>query len=149
MTNPASNFGNQWTIAQGTWHNGLPIIMRLRTEIDDHVGSPDYAIGYRITWKFANPTKDGYPSESDRDLMDAFELKLIKEFESSSTAIVVAVVTHNGERDFICYTGDPNSAHTLFNKTFAADPARPLSFAAAADPEWQEYIGMRAQVADD
>lgn len=51
-----SQFGDQWSLAEGTWHDGFPIIMRIRLEIDDHVGSPAFPVGYRITWKFANPT---------------------------------------------------------------------------------------------
>lgn len=146
MDTPSSQFGDQWSLAEGTWHNGLPIIMRIRLEIDEFVGSPEYSVGYRITWKFENPTTHGYPSDTDNDLLTQFEVKLLNAFEPNGTAIVAAVVTHNGERDFVCYTSDPNSAHSIFNETFASEPVKPLSFAASPDPEWQEYLGMRTQI---
>ena len=50
--------------------------------------------------------------------MEPFESKLLSAFEDSGTAIIAAVVTHNGERDYVCYTADPDAAHALFNEMF-------------------------------
>lgn len=143
---PTSQFGDQWLLAEGMWHDNLPIIMRLRVDIDDIVASQRFPVGYRITWAFQSPSDHGFPSPSDNDAMELFESRLIVAFESGGDAILVAVVTHAGERDYICYVSDPDAAHALFNEMFADEPVLPLGFVVAPDPEWAEYQGMRARM---
>ena len=141
-----SQFGDNWALARGTWDDDLPISMRIRLDIDDYVASPQFPVGYRITRKFDAPNERGQPSAEDMDLMELFEEKLVSAFESSGTAIIALIVTHNGERDYSCYTADPDATHALFNETFSSEPLKPLSFSSGPDPEWQEYLTFRTQV---
>jgi hypothetical protein len=146
MENLPETIGDKWSLAQGNWHDNKPIIMRVRKEIDSMVGHPAYAKRYSITWKFRKKQKNGFPTIDEFTIMELFENALYEAFENGLQSIMVAVVTHAGERDWIFYTTDVEGTHQRLNDTFIGKSRYPLTIVTYDDPQWEEYKGISENI---
>ena len=134
--------GDRWFLAKGSWQDDMPIIMRVREQLETFVGDPKYPTRLILNWTFDAPRDNGFPSSQDADLMEAFEERVLLALERNLHSLAVAVVTHNGEREWIFYTQKADEALNRINTLLAGDPPYPLKITACPDPEWAEYKGI-------
>jgi len=139
---------DQWTLYEGAWHNGLPILLRIREDLNGFIGHPDYHTGFRITWAFQNPKEDGYPSTSDKTQLERFENLFFNAVEEEQQAIVAAVITHNGERDWTIYTSNSKITHERLLYSLKGEPRYPIEIITAPDPDWNEYLAIQVNIKD-
>jgi hypothetical protein len=140
------DFGDAWTLAHGEFQ-GKPMILRVR-DVDDAVQRhPDLDTRLTVAWSYAAPDEHGFPAPDDAASMDAFEHRLFDAFERANHAIGFAVITHDGVREWVFYTGDLEEAQKRLNDEFlndARDEPFPLRFDVADDPDWDEYASLLA-----
>ena len=79
-----------------------------------------------ITWTLQNPGDGGFPSSSDNDALENFENLIFDQLEAGQHSICVAVITNNGERDWIFYTSDPEEIHQRLNQALQESPRFPI-----------------------
>jgi len=137
---------DDWTLYEGVWGNGLPILVRVRNGLESYVGSKEYQCRYMITWTLQNSGDDGFPSSSDNDALENFENLVFDQLEAGQQSICVAVITNNGERDWIFYTSDPEEIHQRLNQTLQESPRFPIRPSASPDPDWAEFNGIVANI---
>jgi len=99
-----------------------------------------------VTWTLAAPREDGFPSAADMDALEQFENSILDALEAGEHSICVAVVTNNGERDWIFYTADAAETHARLNQTLQNAPRCPIRPMACPDPDWDEFRGILANI---
>ncbi|MDP6546555.1 MAG: DUF695 domain-containing protein [Phycisphaerae bacterium] len=144
--NVPAEIKDDWTLYEGLWGNGLPILVRVRNGLESYVGSQEYQCRYMITWALQNPRDDGFPSSSDNDALENFENLVFDQLEAGQHSICVAVVTNNGERDWIFYTSDPEEIHKRLNQALQESPIFPIRPSSCPDPDWAEFNGIVANI---
>jgi hypothetical protein len=103
------------------------------------VRHPDYAFIAYVTFHYVPDDERGFPSPEDADALDEIERVEIPKLEADGLAILVAVVTKNGIKDFLFYTRDRLQFLTLAEKLQEAYPEFQVGCEIASDPEWKHY----------
>ncbi|OEU65217.1 MAG: hypothetical protein BBJ57_12015 [Desulfobacterales bacterium PC51MH44] len=98
IAKPSEKIPDEWALFQGEWDDGLPIIMKIRQSIEHLIASPIYPVRYIITWRFKTD-ENGLLAPSEWDTMEQFEKRLVKASEKDQGSIMVAAISHAGERD--------------------------------------------------
>src|SRR5437868_5902437 len=96
------NIGDTWTCATGT-NNGLPQLLRCRTNLAEVVGRKSHRRLLRITWRYATPDGSGLPSPELNERMEIFENAVVGELERDFLAIFVSVWVCNGVKEWNAY----------------------------------------------
>jgi hypothetical protein len=135
---------DDWALYTGIWGNNLPILLRIRNGLEEHIGSPRYPQRYMLTWTYSEPRDDGFPSGLDMDAMEEFENRIFDTLEADQHSICVATITNCGERDWIFYTADSNETNARLNQSLQGAPRYPIQPMASPDPEWKEFCGIMA-----
>lgn len=119
--------------------SGRTVIVTARDYMDKMMASGRMPYLIRVTWRY-DALPDGMPEPADAALMgrvsDAFEATLRKD----KAALLVAMITGEGQRDWLFYTGNLNIFNKIFNRALAEiDETVPFEIEARSDPEWEEY----------
>ena len=98
------------------------------------------ATGYdrvlRIVWVFAPEGSRVLPSEELGERMGLFEDRLCEAVEHDAHAVLAAVLTFDGARQWVFYTGDvPECGRRIEAMPQEAEPY-PVEQTAESDPEW-------------
>jgi hypothetical protein len=93
------NIGDTWTCATGT-NNGLPQLLRCRTNLSAVVGRKSHRRLLRITWRYAATDGSGLPSPELNERMETFENAVVGELERDFLAIFVSVWVCNGVKEW-------------------------------------------------
>lgn len=96
----------------------------------------DFPVRLNIFWEMAEPLYGGLASPKDIALMQKFEDRILRGTEMNGVAILVAVVTGKGEREFIFQVNSKN----LFLQALTEMPQEveryPIEIYSADDAEW-------------
>lgn len=119
--------------------SGRTVIVTARDYMDKMMASGRMPYLIRVAWRY-DALPDGMPEPADAALMgrvsDAFEATLRKD----KAALLVAMITGEGQRDWLFYTGNLNIFNKIFNRALAEiDETVPFEIEARSDPEWEEY----------
>src|SRR5215471_3398461 len=91
-----------WSILRGE-NNGQPMFVRLNTGARAVAGSAAYGIRVGVAIPLRNPRPDGLPDKVESEQLRSIEDALI--VASNEHAILVAIITTSGMREFVFYTG--------------------------------------------
>ena len=87
-------------------------------------------------WRFDPLANDGLPPSELLGRMDEFEDQILESLESAHWGAGVAVVTHNGCREWRFYTPDAQEFVQRFSESLAGFGPYPLELEAFQDPDW-------------
>ena len=94
----------KWIGAEAEYdHN--PLLIRFR-EIPQPFTRSKYPERLNVFWKMSEQDHNGLPSEDEFSRLEAFEDYLVGAVEHDEHSILVAVLTCNGEKEFIFHTND-------------------------------------------
>lgn len=129
----------RWWTAPLEGESGRTVIVTARDYMDKMMASGRMPYLIRVAWRY-DALPDGMPEPADAALMgrvsDAFEATLRKD----KAALLVAMITGEGQRDWLFYTGNLNIFNKIFNRALAEiDETVPFEIEARSDPEWEEY----------
>ena len=79
------------------------------------------------------------PSADDTERMAEFEDRFCAAVEHDATAILTAVLTFDGARQWVYYTGDVQECGERLNNMPQSDEPYPLELTTEQDPRW-EYL---------
>ena len=124
---------DRWSISEGI-HGGKPLVIRFR---DGFGSKPDvgaYPTLLRVTWTF-NGGASGMPDQAASKQMEVFENRLVKVVEPDN-AVLVAVVSNNGAREWAFYTSDAAEFGRLLTEMPQEKERYPIEISAESDPAW-------------
>ncbi len=129
-----------------------PFILRWRTPVVEASDVGEYIHLLNIVWPYAEENNHEMPDESISEAMEIFENRLIDAWEHDGNAILTAVLTYDGARQWVFYTKNVNECgERLVNMPQETEPY-PIELTTEEDPEasylrrrilgninWQDY----------
>lgn len=126
---------DKWAVADGT-HKNLPLIIRFRNEF--HKNKPDIS-GHphliQVIWPYESDAS-GMPSENSSKQMEVFENRLVKAVETDGSAVLVAVITKSGTREWVFYSGSVDEFGNRLANMPQEKERYPIEITTEPDPEW-------------
>lgn len=133
---------NYWTYPAET-ESGKTLIVTGRDDMDAVRESGKYPYRLTVSWDYP-PLPDGFPDAGTAALMEQADEALKAETRKDQAAVLTGVYTGDGRRDWVFYTRSLHIFRNILNRALADLPVLPLSIDAAEDPDWEEYLDMRA-----
>lgn len=128
---------DRWSVAEGT-HQGKPLVIRYRGELSKKPDLRGFPRMVRIVWPYA-ANASGMPDSAASVNMGVFEDRLMDAVEPGQNAILVAVLTNGGQREWLFYT----ASVAEFGKRLTAMPQEkdryPIELSSESDPEWSAF----------
>lgn len=122
---------------------GKTVIVTGRDFVEKIMDSGKFPYLVRVSWRY-NALPDGFPDETDAELMGRVADALDETFRADKAAYIVAIYTGDGRRDWLFYTGSLGVFGKVFNRALApVEETVPFEIEAQLDPEWTEYREMR------
>jgi hypothetical protein len=125
-----------WAVAEGT-HENMPLVIRFRPEFRSVSDFRGYPLLLQIAWPYESPNGSGLPGEADAQAMERFEERILASYERDAHAVLTAVITTNGGRQWIFYTSDVDvCGQRLADMPQEAEPY-PVELEVEEDPDWR------------
>ena len=125
-----------WSILRGE-NNGQPMFVRLNTGARGVAGSAAYGIRVGVALPLRNPRPDGLPDQVESEQLQSIEDALIA--ASNERAILVAVITTSGMREFVFYTGTGEWIPDFHQRMMCSTSSHEVQCMAQHDPDWTVY----------
>lgn len=132
-----------WAIAEGK-HNKLPLTIRFRNELQTRPDIVNHPHLIQITWAY-DGLESGLPGNLINEQMSIFEDRLTSAVEHDASAVLVAVITNDGEREWSFYSSDVQEFANRLSNMPQAEEKYPIDMTTRNDPEWEFlYMGILA-----
>jgi len=126
---------DRWVLARGELDVG-PYLLRFREGLSSVADTSGYTRLLTIVWPYDDEGSGTLPSPSDLAALEQFEDGLCNAFEQDGHAIVTAVLTLDGARQWVVYADDISGCgHRIASMPQNEDPY-PIELHARDDPEW-------------
>jgi len=103
------------------------------------LGPPDVG-GYdrvlKVVWIYADENRGEMPSDTLSEQMETFEDRLCEAWENDGHAYLSAVLTFDGARQWVFYTGDVQECGRRLHEMPQEEERYPIELTTEADPEW-------------
>lgn len=128
---------DHWDVAQGKNETGVSFI-RYRTPVlyAEQIQGCGYGRVLKIVWIYAPEGSGALPSKDASEQMAVFEDRLCAAVEHDSHAILTAVLTFDGARQWVFYTDDVHECGARLEAMPQEAERYPLELTADDDPEW-------------
>lgn len=137
----------EWATATGD-EDGKPVLYRVRIGRPEGLDPEEYPHQITVLWTY-EPGPDGLPTSDVLARMEEFEKLLGSVLQPQLAAVMVAVVTGTGVREWMWYARDPEKCADLV-KAAVGDVEEfpyPVEFTGLEDPTWQAHDRARELVA--
>lgn len=135
---------DRWWSAPMEGDGGKTVIVTGRDNMDKVMESGKYPYLIRVSWRY-NQLPDGFPDETDAELMGRVNDALEETFRKDKIAYLTAIYTGEGRRDWLFYTKNLHIFGKVFNKALCEiEETVPFEIEAQDDSEWSEYREMKA-----
>ena len=125
-----------WNVFQGTY-DGRPLLVRGNIGAKKLVGSKAYPIKVGLAVPFRNPRPDGFPEPAEDAELEVVEETIIARI--AGHAVLVAILTTNGMREFVAYSGDGSWLPEFDRGLQTAVTTHEVQIDARTDPDWSAY----------
>jgi hypothetical protein len=124
-----------WAAAQAETPTG-PYILRFRTPIVQAGETGLYSRKLVVCWPYAPEGSGALPDDATSEAMGTFEDRLCAAWEADFLAVLTAVLTFDGARQWVYYTCDvPECGRRLDEMPQESDPY-PIELTTESDPDW-------------
>ena len=114
-----------------------PFLLRYRTPVLAPPDTKGYGRVLKIVWPYADENTGAMPSSEDSEQMAAFENRFCEAVEEDATAILTAVLTFDGARQWVFYTSDVQKCGERLNNMPQNDEPYPLELTTELDADWR------------
>ncbi len=135
----------QWTGIQGTVETG-PYILRFRTPLLEPSQVAGYPRCLRVVWSYDAEGSRAMPDAHTSDQMRIFENRLCAAWEHDALAVLTAVLTFDGARQWVFYTADAGACGARLNAMPQESDPYPIELDVFDDSSW-DYL--RNQIVRD
>ncbi len=129
---------DRWSLAQGDREAG-PLLIRFRTPVLGPDGVDGYGRVLRILWAYAEEGSGELPAEPAVAAMERFEHRFCAAVEADGCAFLAAVLTFDGARQWVFYTGDVAECGRRLEAMPQESEPYPIDLDAFDDPAW-DYL---------
>ena len=139
-----------WTIAlaRATGEADItPYMVRVRDHPPAGIDRRQFPYLLEVTWPFFS-TRGGQPEEAEEERMDEFEELIEENLEGLNEAALMAVITGKGQRVWLWYLRDVETAERLFNEALAEQEPYPIEINILLDGKWEQYQKIRTSAAN-
>jgi hypothetical protein len=91
----------------------------------------------KIVWPYADENTGALPTRADSEQMADFENRFCCAVEHDALAVLTAVLTLDGARQWVFYTRDVQECSDRLNSMPQQVEPYPLELTAERDPEWR------------
>ncbi len=127
---------DNWAVAEGT-HEDKPLVIRFRQELRSVSDFRGHHLLLQITWPYESPDESGLPGGADGEAMERFEERILAAYEHDAHAVLAAVITTNGARQWILYTSDIDTCGQRLAEMPQESEPYPVELTADEDPDWR------------
>ena len=128
--------GSNWVVESGE-KTSAPYLLRYRSPTLSSQEIGGYKHLLRIVWIYAEENSGKLPSSDDLNTMAAFEELLATTIEKDQLAVLTAVLTFDGARQWVFYTDDVNKCGEIINSWPQTAEPFPIEIDTFVDPEWK------------
>jgi len=134
---------DQWTLAAGHGDAG-PMFVRYRPGEPDPVEKAKFTYMVIATWPFEPSNQSGLPTSETLDAMGEFEERILDTSDRDAWwGSLVAIMTHDGTREWRFYTPDVGTFVQEFNQALSGMGPYPIQLQAFKDPDWTGLVEVR------
>ena len=127
-----------WTIATAA-PDAPPLIARVNQGAAARRGHPDYRTQVGIAVPFHAPDARGFPTPAEDAQVRAIEAALRAALLPGDLAVLAAVLTTEGMREFVWYTRDPDAVPAMVKAVATTVRTHQLQLMMQEDAEWEVY----------
>ena len=142
---------NHWVEIENILESKI-FIISFRTPVLGPKDIGDYIHRLSVIWSYADEDSDAMPENSASKDMKVFEKRLVEAWEYDYNAILTAVLTFDGERQWIFYTKNVDECRKRLSEMPQNKEPYPIELKTDEDPEcsylresflsvtsWEEY----------
>lgn len=129
---------DRWAGASGEREAG-PFILRFRTPVLESDETGVHANQLLVVWAYAEEGTGALPSSEDQERMSAFEERLCEAWEGDGLAVLTAVLTFDGARQWVFYASDVGECGKRLNDMPLEAEPYPIKLTTEPDPGW-DYL---------
>jgi len=126
---------DRWSLAEGHTATG-PYMIRFRTPVLGPSDTAGYDKLLTIVWPYADADTGALPTPEDNAALEQFENRFCDAFEHDCHAVLTAVLTFDGARQWVVYTGDFHECGNRLGAMPQNEQPYPIELNARSDPEW-------------
>lgn len=124
-----------WAMADGSLDTG-PFILRWRTPVFNGADSGQYIYRVSVLWAYAEENSGDLPDDQLSEAMAVFEDRLCHAWEYDGNAILAAVLTFDGARQWLFYTRNVDECGERIAGMPQEEEAYPIEINTEEDPGW-------------
>jgi hypothetical protein len=128
-------YRNRWTVANGEADDG-PFVLRYREPILGPGQIAGYGHCLRVVWGYAEVDSGELPDAATTARLNKFEAAMLSVLEQDAVAVLTAVLTFDGARQWVFYTRDLARSAQHVGDVCSAEDAQDLEVDAFDDPTW-------------
>lgn len=125
-----------WAFAEIPTESGVALI-RYRTPVLYGQDAQGYGHVLKIVWAYAPEGSGAMPTRELSALMEVFENRFCPAVEHDAHAVLTAVLTFDGARQWVFYTGDVQECGARLEAIPQETEPYPLELTTEEDPEWR------------
>lgn len=129
---------DRWSQVTGT-HDDDPFMFRFREELGYVTDFTDYSRLITISWTYTHDGCSGIPDQDELSELQDFENHLVESFEHDFLAVLAAVLTERGTRQWLFYTPDMAECQRRLNAIPQKVERYPIEVAAETDADWSYF----------
>ncbi|WP_459786898.1 DUF695 domain-containing protein [Alteriqipengyuania sp. 357] len=134
---------DEWTVAQGKTSTG-PLLARYRSGLPSTADRDLFAKLIMVRWAYEPSDTSGLPNSKDMAAMEEFEDRILEASDNDRWwGSCVAIITHDGRREWRFYTPDIASFQAEFSNALSGLGPYPLELQVYDDPEWAGLAEIR------
>lgn len=126
---------DRWSQAAGT-HDDVPFLFRFREELRVVTDFTGYLRLLIVSWTYTHDDCSGIPDEEELNELQDFENHLVESFEHDFLAVLAAVLTERGTRQWLFYTSDTVECQHRLNAMPQKAQRYPIELIAKTDAGW-------------
>jgi hypothetical protein len=124
-----------WSIAEGETPDG-PVVIRFRSPVLKGEQTGDFSTLITVAWVYGEEGSGLMPSDEQTEAMDGFEARLYELWEKSGLAVLTAILTFDGARQWVWYAASFDRCIDLLEKMPEESQPYPLELDTEEDPHW-------------
>ncbi len=116
--------------------DGHPLIAMIDMSLRDYGEKPTLPFFLSVGTRLANPTKDGFPTNTEADDLNAWEDTIDARLRPRGNIVFVGRVTSNGERELLYYVDRRDPFVATLRSLSESHSTRPFAFRCERDDKW-------------
>ena len=123
-----------WAAVEGA-RGEMLFFLRFRTPVLESREVGEYSHRLSVIWEYAIENTADLPDDGESRRMEVFENRLVDAWEREATAVLTAVLTFDGARQWVFYTRDLDECAKLLGEMPQNDEPYPIELTAEEDAD--------------